>query len=440
MTDNALTIRGGTLALDGKRVPGDLQLVDGKITAVGVVEDDRGEVVDATGLLVMPGGIDPQVHFREPGGTHKEDIHTGSRACAAGGITSFCEMPNTKPPTTTPEALAHKKQRGAETSLVNYGFFIGATPDDVEVLESVEQVPGIKIFMGSSTGNLLVDKKEDLERIFAHGKRLIAVHAEDEARLNARYAELGGGTDVKAHTEIRDAKAALLATQLAVELSDRYERRLHVLHMSTGDEADFIREHGKGNGRISCEVTPQHLLLNAPEIYDRLGTKAQMNPPLRTKEHSDKLWAALHDGTIDCIATDHAPHTLEEKAQGFGKAPSGMPGVETSLAVMLNAAHDGRCSVDDVVRWMSEAPARLYRMEGKGRLAVGMDADVTLVDLGRTERVGDRGYQTKVGWNPFEGMLLVGWPIATIVGGRFAYREGQVALDCRGAGIRFTVA
>jgi dihydroorotase len=247
-----LTIRGGTLALPSGRVQGDLQIIDGRIAAVGRIEDDRGEVVDATGLLVMPGAVDPQVHFREPGLTHKEDLHTGSRACAAGGITSFLEMPNTSPPTITLEAMAAKKQRAAETSVVNYGFFIGATPNNLDVLNTVEQVSGIKIFMGSSTGSLLVSERPDLERIFANGTRLIAVHAEDEVRLKGRAALFPTRTDPEVHSEIRDVEAALLATQLAIELSDRYHRRLHILHMSTGDEADFVRTHGKAGGRISC--------------------------------------------------------------------------------------------------------------------------------------------------------------------------------------------
>jgi dihydroorotase len=431
-----LTIRHGTLALPTGRVQADLQIADGKITAIGEIEEDRGEVIDASHLLVMPGVIDPQVHFREPGLTHKEDLHSGSRACAAGGVTSFLEMPNTVPPTTTAEALAHKKQRAAETSIVNYGFFIGATPDNAEVLNAVEQVPGIKIFMGSSTGSLLVSEPEALDRIFSRGRRLIAVHAEDETRLRERMRDFAS-TDPKRHSEIRDVTCALLATQLAIELSDRYGRRLHVLHLSTGDEADFIESHGKAKGRISCEVTPQHLLLNAPEIYDRLGTRAQMNPPLRTLEHSQRLWKALRDGVIDCIATDHAPHTLEEKAKPYPSSPSGMPGVETALPAMLDAASSGLCSVEQVVRWMCDAPARLYRMKQKGRLAVGFDADVTLVDLRRVERVGDRAYQTRVGWNPFEGRSLVGWPIATIVGGRFAYRDGAVDSSVRGRAIEF---
>jgi dihydroorotase len=430
----SLTIANGILALPSGRARADLTITDGRISSIGELARG-GEVIDATGLLVMPGVIDPQVHFREPGFEHKEDLRSGSRACAKGGVTSFLEMPNTSPPTTTAEALADKKRRAAASSVVNYGFFIGATPSNVDVLNAVEGVPGIKIFMGSSTGTLLVSEREDLERIFASGRRLIAVHAEDEALLRERYAARRGETNPRAHSEIRDVAVALSATRLAVELSDRYGRRLHILHLSTGDEAELLRRHGKDGGRITCEVTPQHLHLNAPEVYDRLGTLAQMNPPLRTKEHSDRLWAALHDGTIDCIATDHAPHTREEKARGFGHAPSGMPGVETALPLMLNAAHEGRCSVEDVVRWMCEGPARCYRMKRKGRLEVGYDGDVTLVDLGKVKRVGEDGYETKVAWSPFDGMALTGWPVATIVGGAFVYRDGAVVGGARGTEI-----
>lgn len=419
------TLHGGRLALPTGIVAGDICIEGGRIVAIGAV-DEPGDIVDVTGLLVMPGVIDPQVHFREPGATHKEDLQTGSRACVAGGVTTFLEMPNTSPPTTTREAIADKKARAKNRSHANYGFFIGATPDNVDELVAADGACGIKIFMGSSTGSLLVNEREDLDRIFANGRRLIAVHAEDEARLIERTKMFAGRSDPKVHTEIRDVKAALAATTVAVELSEKYDRRLHVLHMSTGDEADLLVTRGKGNGRITCEVLPQHLLLNAPEIYDRIGTLAQMNPPLRAKEHSERLWRALHDGTVDCIATDHAPHTKEEKAKGYGAAPSGMPGVETSLAVMLDAAHRGMCSVEDVVRWMTAGPARIYRMARKGRLEVGFDADLAIVDLARTEKVGARGYFTKCGWSPFDGMSLTGWPVMTYVGGEIAFADGEV--------------
>jgi dihydroorotase len=435
----ALTIRGGTLALPSGLARGDLVIEDGRISAIGEVSDlrARGEVIDAEHLLVMPGVIDPQVHFREPGLTHKEDIGSGSRAAAAGGVTAFLEMPNTNPPTTTELALAQKTERAIETSAVDFGFFIGATRDNTEVLSSARGVPGIKIFMGSSTGSLLVSERADLERIFASGSRLIAVHAEDEARLKERKAHFALRTDPAAHSEIRDPETALLATKLAVELSDKYSRRLHVLHMSTKEEAELLRAHGKANGRITAEVTPQHLLLHAPDAYRALGTRAQMNPPLRAKEHSEALWSALLDGVVDCIATDHAPHTLDEKAEGYPKAPSGMPGVETALPLMLDAAKRGSGTVVDVVRWMCAGPARVYRIEGKGAIEIGFDGDLALVDLSAARTVGERGYFTKVGWSPFEGMRLSGWPVITIVRGRVVFREGAIVGPAMGRPIRF---
>jgi dihydroorotase len=426
------TLRGGRLALpSGARrgvhfAEGDLQIVDGVITAVGRVERDLGEVVDARGLLVMPGVIDPQVHFREPGATHKEDIASGSRACAAGGVTAFLEMPNTRPPTTDRERLDWKRSRAAETSLVHYGFYLGATPrnlDDLLALEGCDDCPGIKVFMGSSTGSLLVAEPADLERIFAHGRVPIAVHAEDEARLLQRIADMAGG-DVHGHSRIRDPETARLASSLALDLSERYDRRLHILHLSTGDEVDMLRKRGRGGGRVSAEVTPQHLLLNEPAIYDRLGTLAQMNPPLRDASHSRALWRGLHEGLIDCIATDHAPHTLEEKALPYGEAPSGMPGVETSLAAMLDAASHGLCRAEDVVAWMTEGPARVWGIDRKGRLETGFDGDVTLVD--------DGTIHCRSGWNPFAGMALTGWPVATFVSGVPVYRDGQI-LEARAA-------
>lgn len=440
----SLTFRGGVLALPAspgsaevRLLPGDLQIVDGVITQVGQVDADVGEVVDARGLHVMPGVIDPQVHFREPGATHKEDLASGSRACAAGGVTSFLEMPNTNPTTTTLEAMAWKKARAAETSLVDFGFFIGATPDNLNVLNAVEQVCGIKVFMGSSTGSLLVSKDEDLDRIFGHGIRLIAVHAEDEDRLAARKAQFGASATVFEHSEIRDAEAALLATRRALALSDKYGRRLHILHMSTKDEAELLRQHGKGQGRVSCEVCPQHLLLHTPEIYERLGTKAQMNPPLRAREHAAGLWAAFNDGLIDCIATDHAPHTLEEKAKPYGQAPSGMPGVETSLAAMLDAAHRGLTKVERVMHHMTQGPADCYRIQRKGRLQVGFDGDVALVDLEKTRKIDDGPIRSKCGWSPFEGVPLTGWAVATFVRGAAVYREGELIERSRGQALRF---
>lgn len=432
-----LVLRGGLLALPGGLTRGDLALEGGRITAVGDVPRGAGLELDVSHLLVMPGVIDPQVHFREPGLTHKEDLGSGSRAAAAGGVTAFLEMPNTQPATTSEEAFNWKLSRAAESSVVDYGFFIGATKDNLDVLGAVSPCPGIKIFMGSSTGDLLVSERADLDRIFARGSRLIAVHAEDEARLVARKGLFSDRTDPAAHSELRDPECAWRATELALELSERHHRRLHILHMSTLEEVELLRSRGKGAGRVTAEVTPQHLTLFAPESYARLGTRAQMNPPLRPREHGEALWRALKDGTVDCIATDHAPHTLEEKARGFGRAPSGMPGVETSLAVMLDAASRGLCTIPEVVRWMCEGPARCYRITGKGRIAVGMDADLALVDLGARRVVGERGYFTRVGWSPYEGQELAGWPVMTFVRGQLVFRDGEILGGVRGAPIRF---
>ena len=431
----SLTIRGGTLALPDRHVRGDLQITDGLITAVGTVPASTDhEEIDARGLLVMPGVIDPQVHFREPGLTHKEDIASGSNCCAAGGVTSFLEMPNTEPPTTSRALIDDKLARAKAASIVNHGFFIGATPDNLDDLLAVEQdddICGIKVFMGSSTGRLLVSERSDLERIFGRGRRLIAVHAEDEARLRERKILIGPTLDVTKHTHIRDAEAARLASALALELSAKFDRRLHILHLSTGDEVELLRAH-KVVGRVTAEVTPQHLLLQAPEIYARLGTRAQMNPPLREAPHPAALWKGLHEGLLDCIATDHAPHTLEEKAKPYGQAPSGMPGAETALPAMLDAAHRGLCSVEQVVRWMTIGPARCYGIVGRGALQVGMHGDVTLVDLALKRRIEDGTIRTKGGWNPFEGVTLTGWPVATFAGGLAVYRDGQLVESSRG--------
>jgi dihydroorotase len=431
---NTTLIRGGRVALPFKTgirlVESDLEIKDGKIAAIGAgVGSGADEVIDARHLLVMPGVIDPQVHFREPGLTHKEDIGSGSRAAAAGGVTAFLEMPNTRPPTTTIEALEAKQARAAATSLAHYGFFVGATPDNLSTLVALDRrddVPGIKIFMGSSTGTLLVDKREDLDRIFAHGHRPIAVHAEDEARLKERILAFSGRSDPEVHSEIRDETTAVLATELALDLSEKHGRRLHVLHLSTAREVELLRARGKGAGRVTAEVTPQHLLLHAPEAYRRLGTWAQMNPPLRSEEHSAALWAGLRDGTLDCIATDHAPHTREEKSAGYPSSPSGMPGVETALALMLDAAHRGLSSVEQVVAWMTEAPARVWRIIGKGRIELGYDADLALVDLGLVQRIEDRKIRSRAGWNPFEGVPLTGWPVCTILAGQTVFRDGEI--------------
>ncbi len=390
--------------------------------------------IPAQGLTLLPGVIDPQVHFREPGLEHKEDLFTASCACARGGVTSFLEMPNTRPLTTDQAALEDKLARAAAKSLVNYGFFIGATADNLAVLNSCGPTPGIKIFMGSMHGPLLVDQDQTLEGVFAQGRRLIAVHAEDQARIAQRRQALADVYHPELHSLIQDNEAALLATKKVLALSHRYQRRLHILHLSTADEAELLYQDKPA--WVTAEVTPQHLLLDTT-AYNYLGSLAQMNPPLRRPRDRAVLWQALLEGIIDFIATDHAPHTLEEKALPYPQSPSGMPGVETSLPLMLTQAVQGHCRLSQVAHWMSRAPALAYGIPNKGLVTPGYDADLVLVDLEHYYPVRPQDLQTKCGWSPFTGWNLTGWPVVTVVGGQVAWDQGRVDPTVRGRPLSF---
>jgi dihydroorotase len=421
----SLLIRGAQLVALAGIKQADVLIENGKFSQIGDLSSVRAdEVLDAGGLMMLPGVIDPQVHFREPGNTHKEDLESGSRAAAAGGVTSFLDMPNTNPPATTAEAIREKIELAKTKCHVDFGFFVGATPNNLDELLQSKEACGIKIFMGASTGTLLVNERKDIERIFASGRKLIAVHAEDEETIRANKAAAGDSATLFDHPKIRSPEAALKATQLAVELSKKYGRRLHVLHMTTEEEVRFL-EKEKTPGVISAEVCPQHFLLEYPKDYERLGTYAQMNPPIREARHGKVLWQALKDGVIDCMATDHAPHTREEKGKGYPLAPAGMPGVETLFPMMLNGVNQGLCSLPDLVRWMCEAPARLYGMIGKGKIAIGYDADLVLVDMNKVRTIRNGELQTKVNWSPYDGWTTKGWPVMTLVRGEFVYREGK---------------
>ena len=435
-TTSSLLIRGARVLLpNGEFLVGDVEICEGKILRVAPSIAAVGDrEIMAKGLTLLPGVIDPQVHFREPGLEHKEDLFTASCACAKGGVTSFLEMPNTRPLTTTQAALDDKLSRAAEKCLVNYGFFIGATAENLPDLLSANPTPGIKVFMGSMHGQLLVDGEATLEAIFAAGDRLIAVHAEDQARINQRRQEFAGISDVAVHSQIQDNQAALLATQLALKLSNKYQRRLHILHLSTGDEAELLRQEKPS--WVTAEVTPQHLLLNT-SAYEKIGSLAQMNPPLRAPRDNEILWQALLDGVIDFIATDHAPHTLAEKAQDYPNTPSGMPGVETSLPLMLTQAVQGRCTVAQVANWMSAAVAKAYKIPNKGKIAPGFDADLVLVDLDNYRLVVREEMVTKCGWSPFEGWNLTGWPVVTVVGGKVVFENGKLNTTVRGEALTF---
>ncbi len=435
-SQSLLIQRAQILLRDGQFFLGDLSVQGGKIVeiAAAIASEGYSTIIDAQGLTLLPGVIDPQVHFREPGLEHKEDLFTASCACARGGVTSFLEMPNTRPLTTTQETLDDKLARAAQKCLVNYGFFMGATAENLPDLLSAHPSCGIKIFMGSAHGALLVPTEAELEPIFAQGSRLIAVHAEDQARIIERRKLFAGISDPAIHSQIQDEEAALIATKLALKLSKKYQRRLHILHLSTGIEAELLRQDKPT--WVTAEVTPQHLVLTTAE-YARIGTLAQMNPPLRSADNLDVLWQALLDGVIDFIATDHAPHTLSEKAQPYPQSPSGMPGVETSLAVMLTQAKQGKCTVAQVAHWMSKAVADAYLIPNKGVIAPGYDGDLVLVDLENYKPVLRAELQTKCGWSPFEGQNLTGWPQVTIVGGQIVYERGQLYPEVRGEALKF---
>ena len=396
------------------------------------------EHIDAAGRLLIPGVIDPQVHFREPGATDKEDLASGSRAAVRGGVTSFLEMPNCNPPTTDQEQLDWKLARAASSCAANFGFFIGATCDNLEALNNVYPACGIKIFMGSSTGDLLVDKQEHLERIFGNGQRLIAVHAEDETRIQDRTRALlkqGEVADYSLHSQIRDPQTALIATERALALSEKYGRRLHILHLSTSEEVERLRRDKPD--QVTCEVIPNHLFLNTDD-YAQLGSRVQMNPPIRNPANASGLWSGLHQGIIDIIATDHAPHTLAEKSQPYPNSPAGMPGVETSLPLMLTAMQAGQCTLAQVQQWMCSGPARVYGIKNKGHLAEDFDADLTLVDIETTRPVRDNEVFSRAAWSPYAGRELTGWPNYTIVGGQVVFDNGRIRSGVFGRALEFS--
>ncbi len=429
-----LLISGATCILPTGQARVDLLIENGKILGIDPPQGASvDETIHAEDLVVIPGVVDDQVHFRDPGLTHKEDLHTATRACAKGGVTSFLEMPNTKPTTTTCDRLTEKLTLASEKCLVNYGFYIGATPANLDELKTAKRTPGIKIFIGSSTGDLLVDNQQDLERIFAETTLPICAHCEDEATVRANSLRLNGGSKYEDHSQIRDEAAAVIATKRALDLAIRHRHRFHVLHVSTAAETELLRDP---QGLITAEACPHHLFFNVDD-YERLGSLVQMNPSIKTSADNEGLWRALKDGRIQVIATDHAPHTLEEKQQPYPKSPSGLPAVENSLALMLDCVNAGICSLESVVHWMCDAPSRVWDMVGKGRIAEGYDADLVLVDLGRKQTVRNENQQTKCGWSPWDGVTLQGWPVRTIVGGKTVFLDGKFDESIRGNEIIF---
>jgi dihydroorotase len=431
-----LIVRGGTIVNQDGAGRRDLAVRDGRIAAVGDLSGAAAaEVVDAAGLHVLPGVIDSHVHFREPGAEHKEDLETGSRAAVLGGVTAIFEMPNTKPETTDAAALADKLRRAAGRMHCDHAFWIGATHANIADLPELEALPGaagIKVFMGSSTGDLLVEDDASVAAILARARRRVAFHSEDEPRLRARAAERRAG-DQASHASWRDAEAAILCTRRLIGLARRAGALIHVLHVSTAEEMAFLAAH---KDIASVEVTPHHLTFSDAD-YARLGTFIQMNPPVRDAAHRAALWRGVADGTVDVIGSDHAPHTRAEKRERYPASPSGMPGVQTLVPVLLDAVAAGRLTLQRFVDLTSAGPARLFAIAGKGRIASGYDADLTLVDLKRRQLVGDGWIASRCGWTPYAGKTVTGWPAATIVRGRVVMREGEIVGPGAGRPVRF---
>jgi len=420
-----LIVKNGTLTTSQSKQNADIAIKDGKIAKIGDISEDATKVIDASGLNILPGLIDTQVHFREPGLTHKEDLKSGSRAAALGGICTFFEMPNTKPATTSVDSVKEKIELARQKSYTNFGFYIGGSEKNLEEIlksEDLEGCCGLKIFLGSSTGDLLLYKREILLDIFKKVKMPIAVHSESEPRLVERMPIRDNATSVHAHYEWRDAISALESTKMIIDVAKEAGRKVHVLHITTKEEMEFLAQNKE---HCTVEVTPQHLTLFAPDIYDKIGTFAQMNPPIRTADHKDGLWTGLNNGTVDVLGSDHAPHSIEEKEKGYPHSPSGMPGVQTIFPVMLKHMNEGKITLEKIIELLSETPAKLYSLN-KGRLEVGADADLTLLNLNEAWTIQNEDQASKCGWTPFAGMEIKGRPVGTVVMGQVAMLNGEV--------------
>jgi len=432
-----LIVRGGEVVNHAGRGRADVGVRGGKIAAVGDLgQASAGEVFDAAGLTVMPGVIDTQVHFREPGLEWKEDLESGSRAAVLGGVVAVFEMPNTEPTTTDPDALADKLSRARGRMHCDHAFYVGGTHENAAWLGELERLPGccgIKVFMGASTGTLLVQDDEGIEQVLRHVNRRAAFHSEDEYRLADRR-PLARTGDWTSHLEVRDPQSAIQSTERLVRIATALGKRIHVLHVTTRQEVAFLAAH---KDVASVEFTPQHLTLEGPEAYERLKGYAQMNPPIRGAEHRAALWEGLANGVVDVLGSDHAPHTSEEKARPYPASPSGMPGVQTLLPVMLTHVAEGRLTLERLVDLTSHGANRLFGLADKGRLAEGYDADLTIVDLKARRTIRHEAMASRVGWTPFDGMEAKGWPVATIIRGTVVMRDDEVVAPHMGEPARF---
>ena len=432
-----LIIKNGSCFIEGNLVKTDIGITKNKISHIGNLENEKSnEIYDAENLIVLPGCLDTQVHFREPGSTDSEDLNSGSRAAIVGGITGVFEMPNTNPPTSNKKEFQNKLNLAKDRMYCNYAFYFGATPENQEELadlKSLEGCCGVKLFAGSSTGNLLVHKEEDIEKVFASTSKIVSVHSEDEEILNQRK-KLREKGNVLTHPIWRNEESAISSTRRIVKIALRLNKKAHILHVTTKEEVDFLSQN-KGN--ITFEITPQHLTLTSPECYEKLGTFAQMNPPIRDKSHYDRLWYAVRNNYNDTIGSDHAPHLKENKLKDYPETPSGMPGVQTLMPVMLNHINEGRLKLEQLIKLLCENPVKIFGIKNKGYIKKDYDADFTIIDMNKVIEIKNEKIESKCGWSPFNGHKFKGTPVATIVNGKIKMKDGVILGDPEGAPLQF---
>ncbi len=430
-----LIIKNGSCYIDAKLQNVDIGIINDKIVEIGDLKEKSKEIFDAKNLIVLPGCIDTQVHFREPGSTDAEDLNSGSKAAVLGGITSVFEMPNTNPPTTNFDEFEKKINLG-KGMYCNHAFYFGATAENYEILEKLEKLNGccgIKLFAGSSTGNLLVDKEDDIEKVFQHASKVVAVHSEDEEILKVRKKFIENG-NVKSHPIWRNEEVAMSSTRKIVKIAKRLNKKAHILHITTKEEVDFLSQN-KGN--ITFEITPQHLTMYAPDCYNKLGSYAQMNPPIRDKSHYDRLWYAVRNNYNDTIGSDHAPHLKINKDKTYPNTPSGMPGVQTLLPVMLNHVNSGKLKLEQLIKLICENPVKIFGIKSKGYIRKNFDADLTIVDMEKTIQITNDKIMSKCKWSPFDGFSLKGSPVASIINGKIKMKNGKIIGDPEGKPLNF---
>ena len=434
--DFSLIIKNGSCFIEGKLKNVDIGLSGNKIKKIGKIDLNTAKVLDASNKIVLPGVIDTQVHFREPGSIDTEDLESGSKAAVLGGITSVFEMPNTNPPTSTLAEFDKKIQLAKNRMHSNYAFYFGATPensDQLSKLKNLEGCCGVKLFAGSSTGKLLVDKESDIEKVISKSDRVVSIHSEDEEILKLRKKFIKDG-DVKSHPEWRNVECAMSSTRRVVKIAERYDKKIHVLHVTTKEEVDFLAMHKKN---VTFEITPQHLTLYAPDCYDKLGTYAQMNPPLRSKDHYDRLWVAIKNNVVDVLGSDHAPHLKINKDKEYPNTPSGMPGVQTIFPVMIDHVNNGKLELNQLINLMCENPCKIFGIKNKGFIKEGFDADLTIVDMDKEVTIKNEMIASKCGWTPFHNYKVKGFPVGTIVNGILVMSEGKILVESKGHPLKF---